>query len=291
MMPKSPRTEELTNQTKEGEKLFCGIIMPISAIDGCTPDHWKEVLGILKDTIIDANFQPRLVSDSDDSGIIQSRIIQNVYNDPIIVCDVSCENPNVMFELGMRLAFDKPTIIIKDDKTDYTFDTSIIEHLSYPRDLRFNSIVTFKKLLKEKISATYKNSVDNKDYTTFLKHFGNFKVSTLEEKSISQEEYLIKSIEDLRSEVRRIRINVRNPHDDNDDSSRIRIITLRQIENKIDSFLLERGLPNFDLNSLPPSLYSELINYLESDPSITLAVGSANNLKKYLSTIAGKNNT
>jgi hypothetical protein len=34
-----------------------------------------------------------------------------------------------MFELGMRLAFDKPTVIIKDDKTDYMFDTGIIEHV------------------------------------------------------------------------------------------------------------------------------------------------------------------
>lgn len=77
------------------------------------------------------------MSDADDVGVIQKRIVQGVYGADLIVCDVSCKNSNVMFELGMRLAFDKPTVIIKDDKTDYTFDTGVIEHITYPRDLRF----------------------------------------------------------------------------------------------------------------------------------------------------------
>ena len=74
-----------------------------------------------------------------------NRIIENIYSSDIVICDVSCKNANVMFELGMRLAFDKPTIIIKDDSTGYSFDTSLIEHLEYPRDLRFTSIIKFKE--------------------------------------------------------------------------------------------------------------------------------------------------
>ncbi len=56
---------------------------------------------------------------------------------PIVVCDISARNANVMFELGMRLAFDKPTVIIKDERTPYSFDISSIEHLDYPSDLRY----------------------------------------------------------------------------------------------------------------------------------------------------------
>src|SRR5690348_8591438 len=112
--------------------------MPISAIAGCDERHWSEVRSILEDAIDQAGFTPKLVSEADDVGIIQNTIVQNLYDNPILVCDVSGKNPNVMFELGMRLAFDKPTIIVKDDKTDYSFDTSPIEHLGYPRDLRFS---------------------------------------------------------------------------------------------------------------------------------------------------------
>src|SRR5690606_35815500 len=94
----------------------------------------------------------------------------------IVVCDVSGKNPNVMFELGMRLAFDKPTVIVKDDKTDYSFDTGIIEHVGYPRDLRFSKIVLFKDKLSEKVKATYQKSLSDPEHSTFLKSFGRFQV-------------------------------------------------------------------------------------------------------------------
>lgn len=200
-------------KTQDSEKantvLECGIVMPISSIDNCTSEHWREVLEIIKDAVDIAGFKGRLVSESEDSGIIQKRIIQNLYSDPIVVCDVSGKNPNVMFELGMRLAFDKPTIIIKDDKTDYSFDTSPIEHLSYPRDLRFNSIVTFKEQLTEKIKATYKKSTEDRNYTTFLKHFGKFKVAQIDEQEIGKDEFILESIEELRNEVRRMNLRPR----------------------------------------------------------------------------------
>ena len=134
----------------------CGNDMPISATEGCPVEHWKEVLVIVKEVILGAGFEPNLVSDADDIGVIQKRIIQNVYNNEIILCDVSGRNPNVMFELGMRLAFDKPTIIIKDDKTDFAFDTQVIEHVGYPRDLRYPRMIDFRSKLEAKIKASYR---------------------------------------------------------------------------------------------------------------------------------------
>ena len=176
----------------------CGVVMPISTIDGCSEAHWMEVLNILRESISDAGFNPNLVSDSDDSGIIHKRIIENLYDNPIVVCDVSCKNPNVMFELGMRLAFDKPTIIIKDNKTSYTFDTSNIEHLEYPRDLRFSTIVEFKRKLTEKILATYSKSQNDSNYSTFLKHFGSFKVAKIEKEEVSGQEFIIEELKSIR---------------------------------------------------------------------------------------------
>ena len=164
------------------EKPICGIIMPISSIDNCSADHWTEVKKIISEAICDAGYTPNLVSNAEDIGIIQKRIIQNLYDNDIVVCDVSGKNPNVMFELGMRLAFDKPAIIIIDDKTDYSFDTSPIEHLSYPRDLRYYSILNFKEQLKAKILATVEKSKSDPKYTTFLKNFGEFEVAHVEKK-------------------------------------------------------------------------------------------------------------
>ncbi|HCH1474617.1 TPA: hypothetical protein NKQ81_004667 [Vibrio parahaemolyticus] len=183
------------------EESICGIVMPISSIDGCGESHWKDVYGILEEAIQDAGYKANMVSDSDDVGVIQKRIIQNLYENPIVVCDVSGKNPNVMFELGMRLAFDKPTIIVKDDETAYSFDTSSIEHIEYPRDLRFTDIVRFKAKLSEKIKNTIEKSTSDPSYTTFLKHFGEFKVAKIETKEVTGQELILDEIRNLKSTV------------------------------------------------------------------------------------------
>lgn len=177
--------------------------MPISAIDNCSEQHWIEVKEILEDIIDKAGFEPNLVSNTNEVGIIQATIIQNVYENPIVVCDVSGKNPNVMFELGMRLAFDKPTIIVKDDITSYNFDTSPIEHLKYPRDLNYNKINSFKNELKEKIQATFYKSKEDSNFSTFLKHFGKFTVAKLDTKEVSKEEFIIKVLDEFRSAFQR----------------------------------------------------------------------------------------
>jgi hypothetical protein len=180
--------------------------MPISALDGASAEHWMEVRTILTDaveSILDPKFTVRIVSDADETGIIQKRIVQNVYGSDIIVCDVSGKNPNVMFELGMRLAFDKPVVIVKDDKTDYAFDTGIIEHLTYPRDLRFTRILEFKNALAAKVLATHKAG-DSPDHSPFLKNFGRFHVASLSETEISPEKLTLELLEELRREIARL---------------------------------------------------------------------------------------
>jgi len=191
----------------EKSPLTCGLVMPISAMDGCNAEHWVEVKNIICDavsSIEDVTFVAKLVSEQDDVGVIQKRIVQNIYSSDIVVCDVSCKNANVMFELGMRLAFDKPTILIKDDKTDFSFDTGVIEHLLYPRDLRFSRIVTFKKLLAEKISATYQASIDDPHHSTFLKNFGSFKVASVDQTVGTPDQVMLDMMQDLSREVARI---------------------------------------------------------------------------------------
>lgn len=198
----------MTNQ--EAVKPTCGIVMPISTIDDCSEGHWTEVQSILTDAISSAGFEGNIVSTADEVGIIHKRIIQNLYDNPMVVCDVSCKNPNVMFELGLRLAFDKPTIIVKDDKTTYSFDTSAIEHLEYPRDLRFNQVVDFKRKLAEKISATHKKATDDpENYTTFLKHFGEFKVAKIDETEVTGQEFIIEELKHLKQSVDRIQLDRR----------------------------------------------------------------------------------
>ena len=104
----------------------------------------------------------------------------------------------------MRLAFDKPTIIIKDSQTPFTFDTSSIEHLEYPRDLRFSKITEFKDTLISKIKATYNKSTSDPNYTTFLKHFGEFTVAKLDKKEVPGQEFILDELRSMRRSINRM---------------------------------------------------------------------------------------
>lgn len=209
---------------------ICGIVMPISAIDSCSEEHWRDVKGILSEAIEDAGYFPQLVSDAEEVGIIQKRIIQNLYENPVVVVDVSAKNPNVMFELGMRLAFDKPTVIVKDDKTTYSFDTSPVEHLTYPRDLRFGRIVDFKEALAEKIRATYQKAQDDPNYTTFLKHFGTFKVAELKTEVVPQDRIVLEELRSLRELVLKVAATARGPESDSTPILAMRTLCLGQAD-------------------------------------------------------------
>ncbi|KVN46923.1 hypothetical protein WT12_15190 [Burkholderia territorii] len=227
------KTKEEQTPKDSPEVLQCGIVMPIAAMDGVTADHWAEVKTIIieaMNTLDSPRFSTALVSDADDVGVIQKRIVQGVYSSDVVVCDVSGKNPNVMFELGMRLAFDKPTVIIKDDKTDYMFDTGVIEHLTYPRDLRFTRIVEFKQLLAKKVLATYQASQRDPDHSTFLKNFGTFKVAHLTEKEASAEQVILESLAELQREVRVLR-NIAAPgYSIPLDSVDSRLFSLQEVE-------------------------------------------------------------
>lgn len=278
----------MIEKNNKEKKPTCGIIMPISLIDNCPPEHWADVLGIIKDVCITNNFVPNLVSDADDIGVIHNRIIENIYSSDIVICDVSCKNANVMFELGMRLAFDKPTIIIKDDLTGYSFDTSLIEHLEYPRDLRFTTINKFKDSLGKKIKATYEKSQSDPNYSTFLKNFGKYKIAHLEDREVTSDTFILNAIEDLRRDIRIIK-NV-SIHDREENTrgfiglgrgigsreipEESRIIFRKYVQDYIKSNNLMAKPKEMDI------MLPDIIEELEKNDELKLIAGSSTNFRR-----------
>jgi hypothetical protein len=177
----------------------CGLVMPISAMGDYTESHWLDVRSILSESLEGVGYEVALVSDADEISVIQKRIVQNLHDNPLVVCDVSGGNPNVMFELGIRLAFDKPTIIVMDNVTKFSFDTQVIEHLRYPRDLRYGRINEFKVLLGKKAAATSELAAANDEYSPFLRHFGEFKAAKVESTELPQGQFVMKQLEEIQA--------------------------------------------------------------------------------------------
>lgn len=198
----------MTDNTENNEKI-CGIIRPIAKMnDFYTFEHWNSVKDIMERAIKKAGYIPLTVSDSKGSTTIHSSIFLNLYQNEIVVCDVSNRNANVMFELGMRIAFDKPVVIIKDDKTPFSFDTSHIKHLEYPSDLRFQVIEKFIDDLADAIKDTIQTS-RQPEYKSFLSHYAPIKVATLEVNEVSEKialESILNSINNLEEKVNNLNI-------------------------------------------------------------------------------------
>jgi hypothetical protein len=165
------RASSTTTDVSVDDFPTCGIIRPIAAMaDGYTESHWLDIHNIVAKSARDANFHLRLVSEGG-TGIIVADIIDHIYNDELVICDVSGRNPNVMFELGMRVTFEKPVIIIKDDSTPFSFDITPIRHLEYRRDLRMPSMVAFQTDLSAAIRDTMEASKTDK-YRHYLQQLG-----------------------------------------------------------------------------------------------------------------------
>jgi hypothetical protein len=141
------------------DRIKIGLAMPMSAIGGLPAEHWDEVNKIIQDTL--KGFDCCIVSEKKGEPSIYNSVATNLRDLELVICDISCRNPNVMLELGMRLGTQemqkirdlprpKPVIILKDDETEVPSNIRDKKYIEYPRNLKLPDIQKFeKKLLKE----------------------------------------------------------------------------------------------------------------------------------------------
>lgn len=178
----------------------CGIVMPISPFADYTSEHWADVKETIGRAIERAGFGPIPVWEHTSTDIIQGRIVKNLYDLPIIVCDVSGLNPNVMFEVGLRTAFAKPMILIVDDQTRLPFDTNSVEHLKYDSKLPYIETGEFVDKLAERIVSVFQQN-ETGDYLPFLKSFGAFLSYDPAPEKARVDEHIVARLDDLSYQI------------------------------------------------------------------------------------------
>lgn len=188
-------------ENSDSARNICGIVMPISGMSGYSASHWADVLSILKESAADANYDARLVSDSVSADVIHSNIIKNLYSDRIVIIDVSAQNPNVMFEMGVRIAFDKPAIVIKDNETTYPFDIGPLKYIEYPKNLHYQSINIFKTNIKEKMLEIDKLIEEGGSYSPFLDSFGPIESVKMKKEEVGYEQYSLNRMIEMSDKI------------------------------------------------------------------------------------------
>jgi hypothetical protein len=138
--------------------ITCGLALPKIIGNGYTEDHWSEVKKVVVD-ILEGIPEVELSVETVDSRVNfevrHNRIVHNLYHNDLVICDVSGKDPNVMFELGMRLSFNKPVIILKDDTTLFAFDIEVIDHIPYPRTMGIVEMEEFSTTLRQAVSSVF----------------------------------------------------------------------------------------------------------------------------------------
>ena len=106
---------------KNGKTAF--VIMPfVERNDKRPKGFFTEVLNnLLIPAGTDAGFTVE-TANKQGSDVIQSTIINDLLEADLVIADLTDHNPNVLFELGIRMAADKPVVIIKSADTGRIFD-------------------------------------------------------------------------------------------------------------------------------------------------------------------------
>ena len=137
------------------ENKDCFVIMPISDTDGYDKGHFSRVYeDIVKPAVANTEFSVTRADEVKETNFIHLDILKQLIDAPIAICDLSSRNPNVLFELGIRQAFDKPVVLIQEEGTPKIFDIGPLRYLEYSKKMKYHDVLRTQTELTESINAT-----------------------------------------------------------------------------------------------------------------------------------------
>ncbi len=190
-------------------KKECFVIMPISNADGYEDKHFSMVYeDIIKIACENAGYTSVRADDVKQTNLIHKDILQRILEAPMALCDLSSNNPNVLFELGIRQAFDKPTVLIKDDKTKHIFDISPLRSTPYSSSHSYRDVLESQRIIKDAIISTEKSSTDTNNINSLIKLLSLPKAASLNIEEKNQKDsfnfLLLQQLNDIQNDMRNL---------------------------------------------------------------------------------------
>lgn len=108
-------------QTTDVKSRLCFVIMPFSATASCTKKQWTSIFeNVLKPAVEDAGLNCHRSTAT--RGNIIGAIMEALRDAYVVLADLTDQNPNVFYELGVRHAMKNRTILIAQDEKFIPFD-------------------------------------------------------------------------------------------------------------------------------------------------------------------------
>src|SRR5258708_7579306 len=156
-----------------GEKPVCFIVMPISDPEGYEPNHFQHVFqDLFVPACEKAGYQALRADQVRETNLIHLDVLQRIIDSPMVLCDLSSRNPNVLFELGLRQAFDKPVALVQEVGTPQIFDITPLRFANYRRELIYHEALEDQDGVAELLSATEAATGDPNSVNSIVKLLG-----------------------------------------------------------------------------------------------------------------------
>lgn len=167
---RAPDTVTLA-EPEGASKLTAFVIMPFVERDAKHfTGFFAEVLRSLITPAAKASQFTVRTANRQGSDLIQSTIINDLIEADLVIADLTEHNPNVMFELGMRMAEDKPVVLIKALGTGPLFDVdNMLRVFEYSPNLWQTTVEKDMPNLRDFIKGAWDNRASEKSYMKILR--------------------------------------------------------------------------------------------------------------------------
>jgi hypothetical protein len=172
--PRVSKPTVMMGEPKSKTNLKAFVIMPFVEKDEKRPKgFFSEVLrSLVTPAGIDAGFRVE-TANRQGSDLIQSTIINDLMDADLVIADLTDHNPNVLFELGIRMANEKPVALIKASGTGRIFDVdNMLRVHEYNANLWRTTTEKDVPDLAAHIKASWENRDRERSYMKILRDAG-----------------------------------------------------------------------------------------------------------------------
>jgi len=182
--------------------------MPIADQDGYSKGHFQRVYtDLVIPACTKAGFKAIRADDVKESNFIHLDILQKLLDCPMAVCDLSSSNPNVLFELALRQAFDKPVALIQELGTKQIFDIAPLRYTEYRKERVYHEVLEDQAKIATSIKDTAEAFRTGKGINSIVKLLAlsqpaKLPDSTQENQQADIQRILLAEVGQLRAEFR-----------------------------------------------------------------------------------------
>jgi hypothetical protein len=199
--------------------------------------------------------------------MIHLDVLQRILDSPMVLCDLSSRNPNVLFELGLRQAFDKPVALVQEFGTPQIFDITPLRFTSYRRDLIYHQVLKDQDTIAAALAATKAATGDKSSVNSIVKllgltHPASRASITESDRDSAMLQVIMTELANLRSEIRSVSpSNTRYFFSSSGRSGQDTPVDLAALVNEFNS--LELDVDNLIDGGIPPTDFTDALERLD----------------------------